>query len=265
MIKFLTEAFEKGAGYNSINCHRSALALLMGDKVSTDDRIKRFMRGVFRLKPAMARYTETWDPSIVLNYIAALPQTTALNLEMLTKKLVTLLAIATAQRVQTLSFIKLKDISIGDTRIIITISDLLKTSVKSKKQTVLDLPFYITEPNICPASTVKQYIKSTQCVRGQEEYLIITFKKPHHKASKQTISRWIKCTLAESGIDTTKYTSHSTRHSATSTASKAGVSLDVIRRTAGWSEGSLTFAKFYNLPIQAKDNNSFMQSIFNTL
>lgn len=263
IVAFLTEKFENGASYNTLNCHKSALSLLIGERVGTDDRIKRFLRGVFRLKPAMSRYTDTWNPSVVLNYLIKL-QNSALNLEMLTKKLVTLLALATAQRVQTLSLIKLNDISVSDTKITIVISDLVKTSVTTKQHSVIDLPFYTREPNICPASTLQDYIRNTASIRNQETYLLITFKKPHHHASKQSISRWIKCTLADSGIDTSRFTAHSTRHSATSSASRAGVSLDVIRKTAGWSESSLTFARFYKLPVH--DNNSsntFVQSIFN--
>lgn len=212
----------------------------------------------------MPRYTEIWNPSIVSNHLAKLPQNSALSLEMLTKKLVTLLALATAQRVQTLSLIKLGNISVSNNKITIIINDLTKTSISTKKHISLDLPFYTQEPKICPASTLQDYIQNTAAIRNEETHLFITFKKPHHRASKQTISRWIKCTLVESGIDTSKFTSHSTRHSATSAANKAGVSLDVIRKTAGWSESSLTFAKFYNLPTQENNNsNDFVQSVFN--
>ncbi|KAJ0169654.1 hypothetical protein K1T71_014839 [Dendrolimus kikuchii] len=210
-----------------------------------------------------SRYQETWDPGIVLRHITSLPCNSTLTLEALTKKLVTTLALATAQRVQTLSSIKLEDINISNNKITIIISDLLKTSVITRKQTVIELPFYLQNPKICPASTLQEYIERTKAIRNHEKYLLITFKKPHHRASKQSISRWIKNILYESGIDINKYTSHSTRHSATSTAKKAGVSLDVIRKTAGWSQNSLTFAKFYNLPTQENhDNNEFLESVF---
>nr|CAI5862479.1 unnamed protein product [Callosobruchus analis] len=35
-----------------------------------------------------------------------------------------------------------------------------------------------------------------------------------------------------------------------SAASRAGVSVEEICRTAGWSQGTSTFAKFYNRPLQ---------------
>lgn len=263
IIKFLTEKFESGASFNTVNSYKSALSFLMGEKVGRDDRIKRFLRGVFRLRPALPRYTETWNPALVLNHIANLPQNTELNLVTLTKKLVTLLALTTAQRVQTISAIKLTDITEVSTKITIVISDLMKTSVSTKRSTVIELPFFQNR-KLCPASTLQDYIKRTSNLRNEENYLILTYKKPHQRASKQSISRWIKSTLTDSGIDTNKFTSHSTRHSSTSSARAAGVSLDVIRKTAGWSENSTTFARFYNLPVLETNNRGdFTQAVLN--
>lgn len=98
---------------------------------------------------------------------------------------------------QTILLIRLDNITILNTKIIINISDLLKTSVSTIKPTSLDLPFYSQEPKICPASTLQDYIQNTVAIRYYEPYLLITFKKPYHRASKLTISRWIKCTLTE--------------------------------------------------------------------
>lgn len=61
-IKFLTLKFEKGDSFSTLNSHKSALSLVMDEKVGTDDRIKRFLRGVFLLKPALVKYTDTWNP-----------------------------------------------------------------------------------------------------------------------------------------------------------------------------------------------------------
>lgn len=77
--------------------------------------------------------------------------------------------------------------------------------------------------------------------------LFLTFKKPIKEASKQSISRWIKTTLSEGGIYTSIFSIHSTRHAGgSSAAARAGISVDEIRRTAGRSANSSTFADFYN-------------------
>ncbi|KAI8428154.1 hypothetical protein MSG28_002401 [Choristoneura fumiferana] len=94
-----------------------------------------------------------------------------------------------------------------------------------------------------------------------ENRLILTTKNPIHAASSQTIGRWLKQTLASSGIDTGVFSGHSTRHAATSAARRAGVSVDTIRRSAGWSAQSLTFANFYNRPI-TDQNPNFVNALF---
>ncbi|KYB24806.1 hypothetical protein TcasGA2_TC032277 [Tribolium castaneum] len=61
------------------------------------------------------------------------------------------------------------------------------------------------------------------------------------------------------GINTSIFSAHSTRHASSSAALRKGISLDVIHKTAGWSEKSQTFAKTYNLPLAAE--NDFAKAI----
>lgn len=105
IISYLTIKFKEGLSYSSLNSIRSALSLIIGPHVGVDDRMKRFFRGIFKLRPKKPKYEEVWDPCIVLNYLSTLYPNTSLSLEVLTKKMVTLLALVTAHRVQTLSLI----------------------------------------------------------------------------------------------------------------------------------------------------------------
>lgn len=67
-------------------------------------------------------------------------------------------------------------------------------------------------------------------------YLILTLRKPFHPASSQRISKWIKSAFVAGGVDLSRFSSYSTRHAATSAAARAGVSIEMIRRAAGWIE-----------------------------
>lgn len=87
------------------------------------------------------------------------------------------------------------------------------------------------------------------------------FKKPFGSVSAQTLSRWIKFVLGKSGLDTSIFTAHSTRHASTSAASRKGINVDLIRKTAGWSEASNVFASFYNRPLMSYQ--SFAEAILN--
>lgn len=262
ILRFLSEWFETGASYGTLNTARSALSLINGAKSGSDDRLKRFFKGVFRLKPPTAKYNITWDPALVLNHLGCPNE--SLDLLTLTKKLVTILALTTAHRVQTLSLIKINNIKFITDGVHIKIPDIVKTSKKNSFQPILYLKNYSNKPEICPVNTLKAYLRATQQIRQKIEFLILTVKKPHSNASSQSISRWIKATLCEAGVDTSIFTAHSTRHASTSAANRAGLNIDLIRRTAGWSEHSATFARFYNRPV-SQDPLSFSNTICNTI
>lgn len=256
LLDFLSECFQSGSSYGTLNSHRSAISLIStNDNIGHDNRIKRFFKGIFKLKPAFPRYNITWDPNVVLDFLANVSND-SISLELLSRKLVMLLALATGQRIQTLSLIKMSNMTIYNDRIIITISDLIKTSGIGRAQPVLNLPYYDIRPCVCPAATIKSYLSATLSIRPEnEDRLILTYKKPHKAASSQTIGRWMKLTLQESGIDISIFGAHSTRHASTSAASRSGISIDIIQRAAGWSNQSTTFANFYNRPIVNTTSN----------
>lgn len=262
VLDFLAECLEKGSSYGTLNNHRSALSLISRNNLSQDDLIKRFFKGVFKIRPSFPKYSFTWDPAIVLNFLGSLYPNEALTLDCINKKLVTLIALATGQRCQTISLIRISNINISDDRIVILITDLIKTSGIGKKQPCLDLPFFRQRSNVCPAKALVDYMKKTSSIRPiNEDKLILTSRSPYHGVSSQTIARWIKETMSSSGIDTSVFSAHSTRHASTSAAQRAGVSVDTIRKTAGWSDQSLVFANFYKRPIVDRNSN-FINALF---
>ncbi|KAJ8917898.1 hypothetical protein NQ315_002590 [Exocentrus adspersus] len=119
---------------------------------------------------------------------------------------------------------------------------------------------YDSTPQICVARTLKFYLTSTSAVRKGNEFLFLTYKKPYHRATAQTISRWLKDVLGRSGIDTSVFKAHSVRHASTSAAFRAGANIECIRNAAGWSEKSNVFAKFYNRPLCLAEN--FAEKVF---
>ena len=97
---------------------------------------------------------------------------------------------------------------------------------------------------------LREYLKRTKPMRNTEK-LFISYVKPHHEVSRDTLSRWIKTTLQKSGINTNIFKAHSVRAAATSVA-KTEVDINTILKTAGWTRAS-TFAKFYNRPVIKDD------------
>ena len=260
VIAFLVDLFQKGASYGAINSNRSALSLLLGNNIGADEKIKRLLKGIYRQKPSCPKYNTTWDPKVILDYVYQWYPNTELELTNLTKKVTILLALCTSRRVQTFSLIRVQNINRCPIGIKINITDMIKTSAANREQPVLYLPYFVENPRICPAKTLDDYLEVTSALRPEgTDSLLLTVKRPHKKASSQTISRWIKQTLAESGVDVTVFSAHSTRHASTSAAASAGVCIDTIRKTAGWSSSSQTFARFYNRPLI--DDGVFARSV----
>lgn len=256
VLEFLTDKFEAGASYGSLNTARAAISVILTRAVTNNDIISRFFRGLFRLRPTKPRYAITWDVDIVLDVLEKIPLEN-LNLQDLSERTVTILALATAHRLQTLALININNITRRNTRIEIKIPDLIKTSKPGTLQPLLVLPFFNERPNLCAARTLLKYIEVTKTLRGDKEKLFIGIKKPHQEISSQTIARWIKGTLKKCGINTDQFTAYSTRHASTSAAFQRGVDINTIRKTAGWSEQSNVFANFYNRPITSN------QEVFN--
>lgn len=259
VILFLQDITDKNNyKYGTINSHRSALSLILSSDLGSDPFVKRFLKGMSRLRPSQPRYDSTWDPLALLNYIENM--STDLNLKQISQKLATLLALITGARLQTISLIRLANIENKLHEISILITDRIKTSGVNKLQPTLHIPFFTEKPSLCVASTLLDYICKTKELRNtNDDFLFISCKKPHNRANKQTISRWVRECLKKAGIDTNKFKPHSTRHSSTSAALRQGVSLETICRTAGWSEKTGTFAKFYNRPLV--DKSEFAKAI----
>ena len=96
-----------------------------------------------------------------------------------------------------------------------------------------------------------EYLERTKELRQGESQLFISYMKPHKKVSAATISHWIKTTMAKAGLDVSVYKPHSVRAASTSGAMKAGVSLQQIMNTVGWSNSG-TFGKYYHKEIKQK-------------
>uniref|UniRef100_A0A1Y1LMB9 Tyr recombinase domain-containing protein n=1 Tax=Photinus pyralis TaxID=7054 RepID=A0A1Y1LMB9_PHOPY len=263
VLSFMALQFERGVAFGTLNSYRAAIGQVLSYDLGNNALIKKFFKGVGNIRPNLPKYNYIWDPAIVLDYLAGFANDT-ISLENLGKKLAVLLALATGHRVQTLSNILVEDILVYEHRIEIKIPLKIKTSARNRYQPTLLLPFFIDKPSICVASALQCYVTRSKVIRLLScRKLFLTHKKPIHNASSQTISRWIKEILSNSGLDTNIFSAHSTRHAATSAAARRGISIDTIRTTASWSAKSNTFARFYQRPV--RDLEDFAGAVFNSL
>lgn len=263
VMSFLTQKFNEGASYSSLNTHRSALSIILGTNVTLNDIINRFMKGAYRLSPPTPKYDSTWDTNVVLSYLSNMYPYETISLSNMAYKTCTLLCIASAQRLQTISLIKLPNIVFKEDAIVIKITDLIKTSRPGTCQPLISLPFIRENPSICPALALKTYIERTRDLRKNNEHLFVGIRKPHNKVGTQTLSHWVKKVLQDSGIDISIFGAHSTRSASTSAAHRSGVNLEVVRKAAGWSDSSNVFLKYYCREVEHTNPNDFVNAVFN--
>ena len=111
IIEFLTHLFHKGLGFSGVNSAKAAVinfvALTSNKPVDGSSPIfQKFMRGIFTLKPALPRYSMTWDASMVLKYLRTQSPPDALSLLALSQKLAMLMVLLTGHRVKASTHLK---------------------------------------------------------------------------------------------------------------------------------------------------------------
>ena len=111
------------------------------------------------------------------------------------------------------------------------------------------------EPSLSVTVHLREYLKRTSSYRGENTQLFLSYIKPFKPISKDTLSRWIKEILKATGINTDKYSLHSTRAASTSKCRSKGLQIDEIMKTAGWSNAG-TFARFYRKPFDSEEHGN---------
>nr|CAI5822595.1 unnamed protein product [Callosobruchus analis] len=108
IISFIKSILDKDFSFSSINTHRSALSLVIDIPEKDKSIVSRYFKSIYNLKTPTPKYSFTWDPSLVLVYLEKLYPIEQLSLEKLSHKLVMLMALTSAHRLQTISLIKFK-------------------------------------------------------------------------------------------------------------------------------------------------------------
>ncbi|CAC5398982.1 unnamed protein product [Mytilus coruscus] len=179
-----------------------------------------------------------------------------LTLKELTLKCVALVALSTAHRAQTLIALDLSLMKCDNNIVTFNTKELFKTSrPKHMSPDVKICSFHTKE--ICPVYTLKHYIIKIKHFRKSNK-LFVSYKT-FKNVTTSTIARWLCDILTLAGINVSKFKAHSYRSASTSAASRAGLSLAGILKTANWSSAG-TFQKFYHKEIKKSAN--YTESVF---
>ena len=107
ICSFLIYLFKQGHQVSYLNVVRSGLSFFLSQllEIGEDPRIKRLFRFFWKRRPAFPRYHVTWDVKKVLNFLASWHPPATLSFKQLTLKTLTLVAITSTDRAQTLESI----------------------------------------------------------------------------------------------------------------------------------------------------------------
>ena len=92
-LDFLSMLHESGLSYSTVNTARSMLSSVRQLNINSSlpvgqlPIVKRFMKGIYELRPSLPRYTATRDLSTVLNYFRKGASVSVLSLKELTLKI----------------------------------------------------------------------------------------------------------------------------------------------------------------------------------
>ncbi len=249
VLDFMLAMFDSGLSHSTMGTIRSALSQLItidNTPVGQHQDVARFMRTVYLKRPTKSKTSVTWDSNEVLSYLLTISPANEISIEMLTKKLLMLMAILAGVRGQTLHLLDTINMTLRDSYASFRVAELTKTSKPGKAEAELYFKAYPCDRRLCVVTYLKAYIERTDIHRVKSKALWVCYGagKLGKPASRDSISRWIRDVMTASGIDMNIFTSHSTRSSSCS-AVVDKIPIDTILRTAGWRCES-TFQKYYN-------------------
>ena len=121
--------------------------------------IKKFMQGVFNLRPPKAKTGFIWDVKILFDYFEKLSENDTLNDISLTEKTLCLLLLLNGTRLNSVFNFKINEIIITDVGITVTPSSLLKHSRQNRKMDVFYYKSFSENKKLCVVGALREYTK----------------------------------------------------------------------------------------------------------
>ncbi|KAM9997148.1 hypothetical protein ACTFIZ_007942 [Dictyostelium cf. discoideum] len=239
-MDYLTHLFKikPQLAFSTINNHRSMLnqLLLLTNQtdIVNDPFITRIMTGIHKLRPSSAKYKEIWDTNKVLKYLSTIKVLPKFIYTALLNKTLVLCKMFGLARSSDLVKWSFKGLNITTDSIrgpVINAKEQRKDGVLS----ILELTSLDdTYSQVCPVRHLTTYLKSTKERRKKHQsdsVFINNYGTPLHV---NQINEVVLSTLSKSGIDTTKFKSHSTHSAMASLLLSNNVPFHVVKKMGRW-------------------------------
>ncbi|KAM9994400.1 hypothetical protein ACTFIZ_007552 [Dictyostelium cf. discoideum] len=265
-MDYLTHLFKikPPLAFSTINNHRSMLnqLLLLRNQtdIVNDPFITRIMTGIHKLRPSSAKYKEIWDANKVFKYLSTikvLPKFTYTALLNKTLVLCKMFGLARSSDLVKWSF---KGLNITTDSIrgpVINAKEQRKDGVLS----ILELTSLDdTYSQVCPVRHLTTYLKSTKERRKKHQSDSVFINNDGTPLHVNQINEVVLSTLSKSGIDTTKFKSHSTRSAMASLLLSNNVPFHVVKKMGRWKSND-TVDTFYDKRIIGEKSGGFLNNV----
>ena len=254
LLNFLTFYFEvKKSEYRTLNCYRSAVSSTLsndpktGLPVGQDPLVSRFFRGVRRLRPPKIKLFPAWSVSTVLKYLKTLGSSKSLSLDVLLLKTCFLVSLVCCKRPSCLRNMRKVpgywELSMAGFRC--QTLGIGKTELHHISPPIVIEPF-LEDPQLCPVYHLVRLNKQLDKVRPKDVTdFWLSSRKPHKPVSTQTLCKWLKKVIIDSG--SLSGSARDVRSVGSSTAAQAGLDIGRILQAGDWRRMS-TFQSHYFKP-----------------
>ena len=269
LLNFLTFYFEvKKSEYRTLNCYRSAVSSTLSNNpvtglpVGQDPLVSRFFRGVRRLRPPKTKLFPSWSISKVLQYLKTLGNSKSLTLDVLLLKTCFLVSLVCCKRPACLRNMKKVpgywELSMAGFRC--QTLGVSKTEVHHVSPPIVIDPFF-EDPQLCPVFHLVRLDKLLDKVRQKDVTdFWLSAKKPNNPVSTQTLCRWLKKVIIDSGA--LVGSARDFRSVGSSTAAQAGLDIGRILEAGDWRRLQ-TFQSHYFKPQRLQCISSILRVVSN--
>ncbi|XDV38776.1 hypothetical protein PO909_008118 [Leuciscus waleckii] len=285
VLEFLQERFTAGLTPSTLKVYVAAIGAyhipLGGMSVGKDPLVSRFLRGTWRLRPAVRSRVPPWDLSVALQGLSLAPFEPIEEVpeKFLTLKALFLLAISSLKRIG-----DLQALSVAPSCLEFA-PGMVKAFLHPRPGYIPKVPTNVVRPVVlqafcpppfqnadqeannllCPVRALDAYVHRAALWRKSDQ-LFVCFGSPNKggPVSKQRMSKWVVEAIslayeAAGQPSPLAVRSHSTRSMAASKALISGVSLQDVCDAAGWSSPH-TFVRFYSLDLDSAPGSHVLSS-----
>ncbi|KAM9975309.1 hypothetical protein ACTFIW_010337 [Dictyostelium discoideum] len=263
-MDYLTHLFKHNPplAFSTINGHRSMLNQLLLLKNQTDivndPFITRIMTGIHKLRPSSAKYQEIWDANQVfkhLSTIKVIPKYTYTALLKKTLVLCKMFGLARSSDLVKWSF----------NGLIITPDSIKGPVVNAKEQRKGVLSIFEltslddTNSQVCPVRHLLTYLRASKGRRKPHSCDSVFIQNEGKPLDVKEINIIVLSTLSSSGIDISKFKSHSTRSAMASLLLSNNVPFHVVKKMGRWKSND-TVDTFYDKRIIGEKSGGFLNT-----